>query len=269
MELVIRAEPGIDFIETARLANEAFGNAGTLGFTPQRLAWLYERGFSGATDVLSLFSGERKVGQVALVRQVVIRFLLAVPNGKAAGVNQRFLGLRRFLKLDIRVGLASPLAGPVVASAPVREMAQREAQALFARYAPGVGDGLDWTAASLWQRLQDPSATYGVHATANVLLVSSRRVLRHVPHTLFCAFVTHGREAVSVGDVRAVTAAACRMHRRPLFVYAGLNAAVPLPGWALPESLRPSPMVVQIRDFSEPEQAVGFDRFELLDFDFA
>ena len=246
MQLAIRAET-IDPVETARLANEAFG--GGADFRPARLTWLYERAFSGGTEVLGLFDGERKVGQVALVRQRVrvaggmalavalidlfilkafrsreaisglygeaervcraqgVRFLLAVPNGNAAGVNKRFLGMREFMTLAIRAGVAAPLAGPVLHSAAARDLDQREAQALFARYAPSDGDGLYWTGESLWQRLQDPLATYGVHATDNLLLVSARRVLRRVPHTLLCAFLARGGTTVGARDVRAVTTA--------------------------------------------------------------
>ena len=70
-------------------------------------------------------------------------------------------------------------------------------------------------------------------------------------------------------DVGAVVSAACRLHRRPLFVYAGINGGVPLPGMLLPGRLRPSPMILQLRDFAEGAPPFAPSRFEAIDFDFA
>ena len=56
-----------------------------------------------------------------------------------------------------------------------------------------------------------------------------------------------------------------------LYIYIGINAKLPgLPGVVLPERMRPSPMLVQLRDF-QPGQLPGFslDRYELIDFDYA
>ena len=92
---------------------------------------------------------------------------------------------------------------------------------------------------------------------------------RRVPYVLLCAFLARPGARIASRDVRALTGAACTLHRRPVFVYAGINAAVPLPGRTLPDRLRPSPMEVQIRDFAAPAVPVAFDRFEMLDFDFA
>ncbi len=310
MELATRPEPNLDFVETARLATEGFGMPG-VSFQPARLEWLYDTAFSEGTTVLSLYAEDKKVGQVALVRQRVRtggtaamaialmdlfilkpyrsraaiaglygaverlcqeggpRFILAVPNGNAAGVNAKFLALERFLTLDIRAGVALPLAGRTIASADARQLGPAEAEVLFARFLPDRSSGLAWTAAGLWQRLQDPSHGFAVHATESLLLISAQRVLRRVPHTLLCAFFARPGASVSRTDVNAVTAAACLLQRRPFFVYVGLNGAVPLPGWSLPERLRPSPMVVQLRDFQAGPTPVTFDRFESLDFDFA
>ena len=56
--------------------------------------------------------------------------------------------------------------------------------------------------------------------------------------------------------------AACRLWKQAPFVYAGANSRLPkLPGTPLPARLR-QPILVQLRD-------VRFDRFQLIDSDFA
>ncbi len=90
-----------------------------------------------------------------------------------------------------------------------------------------------------------------------------------MPHALICALLPRPGATVRRRDVAAATAAACRTQRRPLFVYAGLNDAVPLPGLLLPARLRPSPMVLQMRDLARGALPVRMQRFEAIDFDFA
>ena len=198
-----------------------------------------------------------------------VRFVLAVPNGKAAGVNARFLKLQSFLTLEIRAGLALPvMRGAGVVSVEAGRIGRAGCEDLFRRFLPATGDGLSWSADTLWARLQDPAARYGVHATDDLLVISSRRVTRRLPHTLLCAMMPRPGGRVTRADVGRLTAAACALQGRPPFVYVGLNTAVPLPGWSLPARLRPSPMVVQCRDLAATAVPPPFERFELLDFDF-
>ena len=57
--------------------------------------------------------------------------------------------------------------------------------------------------------------------------------------------------------------------KTPVFVYAGANTRLPqLPGLALPARLR-RPILVQLRDIRDETRAVRFDRFQLIDSDFA
>ncbi len=202
-------------------------------------------------------------------KETSVRLILAVPNGNGARVNVRYLGLADFMKLDIRAGFCRPWRGRGVAiSANLSEYGQSSALALFSRFLPSETAGLFWTPQSLWGRFQDTDGQFGVHASENLLLISSPRTSRGIAHTLFCAFFLKPGATVRRRDVAEVARAACALHRRPLFIYAGKNRDVPLPGLSIPERLRPSAMMVQIRDFQAAEQP-SFDRFELLDFDFA
>ena len=157
-----------------------------------------------------------------------VGYILAVPNAKAAGVNQRFLNLQPRLRLDIRVGLAAPIATASVRSADIGGLDRAAALALFGPFVPNDVKGLSWTAERLWARLQDPSAQFAVHAHPDLLLVSARRTLRRVKHTLLCAFFPRPGRIAKRPDVSAVVRAACRHHGRPMFSYAGRNALVPL-----------------------------------------
>lgn len=210
----------------------------------------------GAVEALCL---DRRIG-----------FIVAVPNVKAAGVNARYLKLAEAARLDIRVGLAGlPRPWHRIASHRVAELDPDRGQALLEPFCGGDGAGLLWTAPRLWARLGRPGAGYALHAGRDLLVVSAPRRQGRAPHTMICALLARPGAAPGRGAVAAAVSAACRLHGRPLFVYAGLNAAVPRPGLLLPERLRPSPMVLQTRDLRpEPASPLAVARFEAIDFDF-
>lgn len=207
-------------------------------------------------------------------RDEAIRFIVAVPNENAAGVNVRYLSLAEAARLEIRVGLGGfGGLGRRVETRRVADLGPEEGRAWLDRYCGGGGDGLLWTGARLWERLGKPGAGYALHATDDLLLVSAPRRDRRAAHTLLCALLPRANARPGRREVAAVVSAACRAHRRPLFVYAGVNAAVPLPGALLPARFRPSPMILQTRDFAEgasvPRAPLRLSRFEVIDFDFA
>jgi hypothetical protein len=199
-----------------------------------------------------------------------VRFILAMPNDKAAGVNSRFLKLAEAARLDIRVGVAGlPLPWHSVTSYDVSKLDPAQGSEILDSYCGTQGDGLLWTGSRLWARLQKPDARYAIHAGRDALLVSAPRTQGRLPHTMLCGFFARSGTKPSRGAVSALVSAACRHHRRPVFVYAGINEAVPLPGLLLPERYRPSPMILQLRDFATEGTRLALSRFEALDFDFA
>ena len=205
----------------------------------------------------------------AFCREQGIRFILAVPNVKAAGVNTRCLKLAEVAPLEIRVGLGGvPRFWNHVESHSVAGLDPARGAAILARYCGAPGDGLLWTGERLWARLQKPGADYALHAGARVLAISAPRRQGRMAHTMICALLARPGTAPGRGDVAAAVSAACRLHRRPVFVYTGLNAAVPRPGMDLPRRFRPSPMVLQARDLAPGGDPLAVARFEALDFDF-
>ena len=206
----------------------------------------------------------------AACRERGTRFILSVPNVAAMDVNARVLRLKQVAQLDIRIGIAGlPVPGVRVASHRVADLDAERGRQMLESFCGGAQTGLAWTPERLWARLGRPGAGYAIHVGERLLAVSAPRNDRRAPHALICALLPRPGATVRRRDVAAAVAAACRVQRRPLFVYAGINDAVPLPGLLLPARLRPSPMVLQMRDFARDAQPVAMGRFETLDFDFA
>ncbi len=206
----------------------------------------------------------------AACRERGVRFILSVPNAAAMDVNARVLRLKQVAQLDIRIGIAGlPVAGLPIASHRVADLDPNRGRQLLADFCGGAQTGLAWTPERLWARLGRPRAGYALHVGERLLAVSAPRSDRRAPHALICALLPRPGAEVRRRDVGAAVSAACRLQRRPLFVYAGINDAVPLPGLLLPARLRPSPMVLQMRDLARGAPPVTMGRFETLDFDFA
>jgi hypothetical protein len=200
-----------------------------------------------------------------------IRVVITLPNAISASLNARFLKLRPFLLLPPRVGLSlgRPSRARLKFSTMVKAMPGEEAiERLSGFVTPVTENGLHWDATTLFDRISDPTCDYAVHATENLLLVSSSRKTRGVRHALLCGFFSRPRVTVPRGDITTLIRAACRLWKHHVFVYAGLNKSLPyLPGFALPERLRP-PILVQLRDSAFTESDPHYDRFQLTDSDF-
>lgn len=201
-----------------------------------------------------------------------IHYILALPNDKSAPLNARFLKLSPVLWMPIRAGvsLRQPTSGAIVHSGLLRSMTREQAIELFSPFiCPADGNGSHWDAKTLFDRLDDPTRDYAVHATTNLLLVSSRRKTRGVSYTTLCAFFARPSTKPGEQEVDELVRAACRLWKQAPFVYAGTNSRLPkLPGTPLPARLR-RPILVQLRDVSTDAHDVRFDRFQLIDSDFA
>jgi hypothetical protein len=303
----------VNYEETARLATEAFASP-NLVIMPERLRWFYERCFSLGTTVIALRNGDRKVGQIAMVRQTLrlngqeesaaqlvdlfickefrgkerlqqlyaeverqfvkqdIRFAIGMPNAKALGVNEYFFNLKPFLRLPFSMGVAIPLPSqPDVHSSRFDPSNKNVALSLLAGYGSSPEqNGVVWDHTRLFERLCKYKQEYGIHTLNGVLLISSPRSSRGTTYTLLCGFLTRGGAEASPATIRRLVRDACRMWKRPLFAYAGVNSKLSAPpGVVLPAKFRPSPLLVQLRDFKPERQPLRLDCFQLIDFDLA
>jgi hypothetical protein len=71
----------------------------------------------------------------------------------------------------------------------------------------------------------------------------------------------------SAAERRAVVRAACRFHRAPVALHAGLNDMVDFGGARLPGRLRSSPLNLIVRSLDDGAPRKEVARFEFLDFD--
>ena len=200
-----------------------------------------------------------------------IRLVLALPNENSASLNERLLKLRPFLSLQARIGVSfgwSRLSN-LKYSGRLKSMPGNEAVELLSGFVtPAAENGLHWDAETLFNRMNDPTRDYAVHATADLLLISSSRQTRGMSYALLCGFFARPDAVVTSRAVRKLIRAACHFWKHQIFVYAGVNNRLPrLPGITLPARLRP-PILVQLRDFEADAPDLRFDRFQLIDSDF-
>jgi hypothetical protein len=134
--------------------------------------------------------------------------------------------------------------------------------------AAATDNGVSWNGETLFERMNDPTCDYALHATDDLLLISSSRETRGIKYALLCGFFVRSQIKATPSAVRELIRAACRFWKHLFFVYAGINTSLSrLPGVALPARLR-KPVLVQLRDFTTDEPTVRFDRFQLIDSDF-
>jgi hypothetical protein len=211
----------------------------------------------------------KEVEQLCLARN--IRILLGVPNENAKALNARLLKLAPLLWLPIRAGFGWwwPRTSKVRYSGRFKSMAKQDAIDLLTGFAtPASETGLQWDGATLFDRLSDPTCDYAVHATDDLLLISSSRKTKGVRYALLCGFFVRAQAKVTPDDIRTLTGTACRHWKHAFFVYVGVNnSLLVLPGFILPTRLR-APMLVQLRDFTADAPDMRFDRFQLIDSDF-
>ena len=132
-----------------------------------------------------------------------IRFILALPNENATLLNARFLKLSPLLWLQIRAGFGFgwPRRSKLAYSGLFKSMTKNDAIDLLSGFStPATENGLHWDGEILFDRLSDPTCDYAVHATADLLLISSSRKTKGIRYALLCGFILRdGRVAASSG----------------------------------------------------------------------
>jgi hypothetical protein len=200
-----------------------------------------------------------------------IRFIIALPNKNSERLNERFLKLSPLVRLPIRAGFSwwRSRRPKLEFSGLLKSLTEDAAIGLLSNFGtPAAENGLRWDGEALFNRLNDPTRDYAIHASAELLLISSPRKTRGISYTLLSGFFAHPHAALTDGDVRQLVRAACRFWKAPLFVYVGFNSQLPEPpGFRLSARIRP-PMLVQLRDIGDQKHNARFDRFQLVDCDF-
>jgi hypothetical protein len=126
-----------------------------------------------------------------------------------------------------------------------------------------------WNPDLLRWRLATPGTRYAVHWSEHLVSVSTKTTMYGVPITLLLKFLPRNGQPGPLSP-RSHIAAACRHHRTPAAVYAGINIHVPVQGTQLAQDRLPSPLNLVMYTFDPdvlPQYRFVFDTFELLDFD--
>ena len=144
---------------------------------------------------------------------------------------------------------------------------------------PADGWTQRWTPELLRWRLGAPGSGYAIHASDDVVAVSTRATAKGVPVAVILKLLARGGRSGPL-TARSVIAAAGRHHRAPLAIYAGFNAHVRVRGMLIPKRIQPAPLNLLFiaRDEAShflgidlenegPQAPAVFDTFELLDFD--
>jgi len=207
-------------------------------------------------------------GLVQQAEQQHVGLIFATPNPAARDINRKLMGLADRATISFRIGVVLPFRDAHVRSFDCETLAERIGD-IEPYCAPIPGTRFLWPAASLVRRLTGhPYNRYSLHLTPEAMLVASPRTIRGLPVVLAAAILPAGDRRLTAGQAHALLRAAAAFHRRPVFVYAGLNSALAAPpGIAVPERVKP-PILVQGRLLAEHQGPIVFDRCELLDFDF-
>ena len=134
---------------------------------------------------------------------------------------------------------------------------------------PIPGTRFLWSPMALARRLTGhPYNRYSLHLASEAMLVASPRTIRSVPVVLATCFLPSGERRLNRRQIHILLRAAAAFHRRPVFIYAGMNTALTAPpGTFVPQRVKP-PILLQGRFMGQPNRPIAFDRCELLDFDF-
>jgi hypothetical protein len=124
-----------------------------------------------------------------------------------------------------------------------------------------------WTPDVLRWRLRFPGQRYVVHVSPSVFAVSTRTSYRGAPVAVVLKLLPRGRRDEPVRGGPVITAA-CRAHRAPICIYAGVNTHVTVRGVPLKREWLPAPLNVMFHSHHPGLiDTITFDILEFLDFD--
>lgn len=197
--------------------------------------------------------------------------ITAVANDKSTPGAIKYLGYRHLGPMPVAVTVPNPFRAWGWRSVVVTEdwLGSQDFTDLAGELDdhPATGWTPSWQADNLRWRLSRPRGEYVVHVGPDLMAVSTRDVVRGVPFVVILKLLP--RRGVTGLSGRGAVAAACRHHRAPFCVYAGLNAHVTMRGLPLPDRLRPAPLNLLVRSLSDtvPQETFQLDTFEFLDCD--
>jgi hypothetical protein len=181
------------------------------------------------------------------------------------------------------MGWKTPGPLPVRLCPPTRIRTKVENHAVDAAFLAGpdfdrLSRGLDTVPVKHWVnsytpeylrwRLACPTTSFAVHATPDLLGISTRDKRYGVPAAAILKLLPRAGASLPL-RAGEIVSAACRFHRAPYAVYAGFNAHVSVRGVQPPRRLQPSPLHLILRGLAPDfdHEGLTLDTFEFLDMD--
>lgn len=271
-----RESPTGEVVET-NIDDDA-GRSAHYAVVPQRFA-TRERGITVGLSLNTAVSERARGGGVftriaeqtiAAARAQGYDAIVGVANANSTPGFLRRLGFTLIASLPATVMVPRPGGGPVVETvSPAQLDAIGDvgvAELLASVHRPARGIEPVWTAESLAWRLAAPGARYAVHRLPGALAVSTSERRSGIDVAVILTMLAD--HDLDRSEVDAIVRAACRRHRAPFALHAGVHAGADIRGVPLPRRLRPSPLNLIFR-WLDPDQlaAPHLGRFEFLDFD--
>jgi GNAT superfamily N-acetyltransferase len=125
-----------------------------------------------------------------------------------------------------------------------------------------------WTADVLRWRLRRPGASYWLHVSDRLLVVSTRTHMAGLPFAVVLKVLPR-RQLDQLVPMTGIASAVGRFHRTPLVVHWGRNPWLRISGVRLPQARMPSPLSLVLHSLSDSfvPASLSLAAFEFLDFD--
>jgi hypothetical protein len=199
-------------------------------------------------------------------------FVVGVTNEKSTGAVVKYMDWRLLGPLPVRIIQPFGRGSRRVTHAAID--ANWLESTAFADLAATVdrhtvaGWSTDYSADVLRWRLACPEASYWIHQTDDVALITTRSTLGPVPACVVLKAFPLTTGTASIDATRTIRAAT-RFHRAGFAVYAGFNGSVRVRGIRPPRRFQPSPLNLIVRhlDPTVDQDSIVLDTFEFLDMD--
>lgn len=203
-------------------------------------------------------------------RENGVRAVFGVANANATPGWVGRLGFTLITPLPVTVLVPLPIPGPrVVTSSALNTPIVGDSaleELLNASMNPQRGLEPLWAPKTLAWRLAQPGNRYVLHRGSGLLAVSTST--RHGPANVAVLLALFADHHLERPEIQSLVRSACRVHRAPAALHAGLHSRASFEGLPLPARLRPSPLNLIFRWLDDTQIAAPhIGRFEFLDFD--
>jgi GNAT superfamily N-acetyltransferase len=254
-------------------ADDDGGRLGHYAVVPQR--WVHDGKMNTWALSLNTAVSERARGQGLFTKLAEAAFDQAKNQGIPAIIGvanaQSTPGFTRRLGFD----LLGPLEVKVLPFRPSREQRQVESisdadllnDPILLDHSGTSQSRRVWDKDEMSWRLRSPGRQFALLRSPTAAVVTCSSKYRGIPVAIILkVLVASGNEPIDLGPIAS---SACKLHRAPLALYAGLNPGVRVRGIRLPDRFRPSPLnlIARSLDSTVPSSSLGLDCFEFLEFD--